>query len=342
MIGRFGATVLLFVLLAPLAVAQERVVTDGAGRQIKVPARIDRVFAAGSPAAIALFTLAPEKLLGWTGPLREDEKSFMPARYAELPMLGRLTGRANTANVETVLAARPDLIIDLGDVDPTHVSLAERIQAQTGLPYLIYDGKLERTPELYEALGSLLGEERTAHDLADYARSVLAELKDGLVRVPSERRPRVYYARGPEGLETALAGSINGEVLGYVGARNVAASAERHNIAAVSPEQILAWDPEVIITLDERFYRGVWTNPLWQGVKAVRDKRVFLAPTLPFPWFDEPPAVNRLIGARWLAAMLYPDMFPRDLREITSDFYRRFYHIDLTAAQLDRLLPAAP
>src|SRR5258707_9743111 len=160
MSGRFGATVLLFVLLAPLAAAQERVVTDGAGRQIKVPARIDRVFAAGSPAAITLFTLAPEKLLGWTGPLREEEKSFMPARYAELPMLGRLTGRANTANVETVLAAKPDLIIDLGDVDPTHVSLAERIQAQTGLPYLIYDGKLDRAPELYEALGSLLGEER--------------------------------------------------------------------------------------------------------------------------------------------------------------------------------------
>jgi iron complex transport system substrate-binding protein len=342
MLGRIGVAAVLCALLAPPVVAQERVVTDGAGRQVKIPQRIERVFAAGSPAAITVFTLAPDKLLGWTGPLRDEEKAFMPKRYADLPVLGRLTGRANTANVETVLAAKPDVIIDLGNVDPTHVSLADRTQTQTGLPYLIYDGTLDKTPELYEALGAVLGEERAARDLADYARRVLADLKDGLARVPPERRPRVYYARGPEGLETALAGSLNGEVLGYVGADNVAATGERHNLAAVSPEQILAWDPAVVITLDERFYRGVWTNPLWQSVKAVRDKRVFLVPTVPFPWFDEPPAVNRLIGVRWLASALYPDVFTHDLRETTSDFYRRFYHIDLTEAQLDRLLHPPP
>jgi iron complex transport system substrate-binding protein len=332
MLRRIGAVALLCALLAPPVAAQERVVTDGAGRQSKLSSRIERVFAAGSPAAITLFTLAPEKLLGWTGPLREEEKAFMPRRFAELPVLGRLTGRANTANVETVLAAKPDVIIDLGDVDPTHVSLAERVQAQTGLPYLIYDGRLDKTPELYEALGKALGEEQKAHDLADYARRVLAELKEGLARVSPERRPRVYYAR---------AGSLNAEVLAFVGATNVAATAERHNIAAVSPEQILAWDPEVVITLDERFYRNVWTSPLWQGVKAVREKRVFLVPTLPFPWFDEPPAVNRLIGARWLASVLYPDVFSRDLRETTSDFYRRFYHVELSQGQLDQLLRRA-
>jgi iron complex transport system substrate-binding protein len=338
MLGRIGASLLLFLLFAPPVLADERVVTDGAGRQVTIPARIGRVFAAGSPAAITLYTLAPEKLLGWTGPLQDEQKALLPQRYADLPVLGRLTGRANTANVETVLAAKPDVIIDLGDVDPVHVSLAERTQAQTGLPYLIYDGKFEKTAELYDALGAVLGDARTAHDLADYTRRVLAELKDGLARVPPEQRPRVYYARGPQGLETALAGSINAEVLTFLGAQNVAATAERRNIAAVSPEQILGWDPDVVITLDERFYHDVWTDPVWQGVKAVREKRVYLAPTVPFPWFDEPPAVNRLIGARWLAAALYPEVFSHDLRETTSDFYHRFYHIDLTEAQLDKLL----
>src|SRR5215472_7629021 len=158
MLGRIGAALLLIALLAPPVVAEERVVTDGAGREVRIPAHIERVFAAGSPAAITLYTLAPDKLLGWTGPLHDEEKAFLPARYAALPVLGRLTGRANTANVETVLAAKPDVIIDLGDVDPVHVSLAERTQAQTGLPYLIYDGKFEKTAELYEALGEVLGD----------------------------------------------------------------------------------------------------------------------------------------------------------------------------------------
>jgi iron complex transport system substrate-binding protein len=57
---------------------------------------------------------------------------------------------------------------------------------------------------------------------------------------------------------------------------------------------------------------------------------------------DSPPAVNRLIGVRFLAATLYPELFPRDLRETTADFYRRFYHVDLTEPQLDLLLKPLP
>ncbi|HYM01349.1 MAG TPA: iron ABC transporter substrate-binding protein [Stellaceae bacterium] len=318
--------------------AEERVVVDGAGRHVGVPAHITRVFAAGSPAAITLVTLAPDDLLGWTEPIRDEGKSFLPARYANLPILGRLTGRASTANAETVLSAKPDIILDLGEVDPSHVSLADRIQQQIGVPYLIFDGKFDRTPELYAALGDLLGAKDKAAELAAYARKTLAELRDGMTRVPADRRPRVYYARGIDGLETALAGSINTEMLSYVGAVNVASAPDRHSTATVSPEQVLAWNPDVIITQDDRFYHAVWTSPLWEGVSAVQKKRVYHVPNRPFGWFDSPPAVNRLIGVRWLASVLYPDVFGNDLRGLTGDFYRRFYHIDLTSSQLDELL----
>ncbi len=343
MSGRNGALALLLLcLLAWPAAAADRVVTDGAGRKVHVPEHIARVFAAGSPAAVTLYVLAPDKLLGWTEPLPADDKAYLPRRYAELPVLGRLTGRANTANVETVLAARPDIILDLGDVDPTHVSLAERTQEQTGIPYLIFDGKFDRTPELFERLGALLGEEKQGREIADYARRALADLARGMARVPEQHRPRIYYARGLDGLETALDGSINTEMLAYVGAVNVARTPERHNTATASPEQIIAWDPDTVITMDRGFYRAVWTSPVWQGVRAVREKRVFLLPREPFGWFDSPPAVNRLIGVRYLAAALYPAIFTDNLRDTTADFYRRFYHIDLSEAQLDRLLRPRP
>jgi len=41
---------------------------------------------------------------------------------------------------------------------------------------------------------------------------------------------------------------------------------------------------------------------------------VHLSPKLPFGWVDFPPTVNRLIGLWWLAKILYPDLFPEDLR----------------------------
>ncbi len=321
---------------ARTARAQEFV--DSAGRAIRLPAPPRRVLAAGPPASVALYAVAPDKLLGWTRQPRPAEKEFLAAPYRDLPAHGRLTGRGNTASPETVLALKPDLILDMGSTDDTYVSLADRVQTQLGIPYALIDGAFAQTPASLRLLGRLIGAEDAAEDLAAYADATLGGLAAKLATVPPERRPRVYYGRGPEGLETGLAGSINVEVLEAMGAVNVAAAAGSGGLTTVSPEQVLAWNPEVILALDAGFYNSVARNPLWQGIAAIRDRRIYLQPRLPFGWFDSPPGINRLIGVRWLMAVLYPDLFPQDLREETSDFYRRFYHVDLDQAQLDRLL----
>jgi len=323
------------------AQAADRTVTDSAGRKVAVPAKIDRVFAAGSPAAITLYTIVPDKLAGWPDVVSEEAKRYLPAKYAALPITGRLTGRANTANVESVLAARPNIVVDTGTIAPIYASLADRVQEQSGIPYLLFDGALTRTAALYEQLGPIVGAPDKANELAGYAREVLTRIKERLDFVPRDQKARVYYARGPRGLETGLAGSINAEMLDFVGAVNVAATGEKRNIATVSPEQILEWDPEAIVTVDKRFYRAVWSDPIWANVAAVKYKRIYLAPDRPFGWFDSPPAVNRLIGLRWLCAKLYSGYFNDDLGPITRDFYRRFYHIDLADAQLTALLEPA-
>jgi iron complex transport system substrate-binding protein len=265
----------------------------------------------------------------------------MPPKYAALPELGRLTGRANTANVETVLRLRPDLILDVGSTRATYASLADRVQEQTGLPYVLLDGRFDNTAALYRLLGDVVGAPARANELASYAERTMAELDRRIATVPPERRPRVYYGRGPAGLETGLAGSINMEVLERVGAINVAAAAGTGGLTTVSREQVLAWDPDIILTLDTRFAEAAAADPVWRAVKAVREGRIYAAPKLPFGWFDSPPGINRLIGVRWLAKVLYPKLFPEDLRQTTREFYRLFYHVELSTAQLDLLLGQA-
>jgi iron complex transport system substrate-binding protein len=48
--------------------------------------------------------------------------------------------------------------------------------------------------------------------------------------------------------------------------------------------------------------------------------------------------VNRLIGLRWLAKILYPDKFPEDIRAQTREFYAMFYHRTPSDAQIDHVL----
>jgi iron complex transport system substrate-binding protein len=324
--------------LAAPAIARAREVTDDAGRRVVLPPRVARVFAAGPPASIALFALAPETLLGWTSRWREAEKAFVDERWANLPVTGRLTGRGGTANLETVLALRPDLILDYGAVSPTFVSLADRVQAQTGIPVVLLDGRFDAIAASFRTLGRMLGREADGHALAAYADAVLADLDRRVGAIPEAARPRVYYGRGPNGLQTGLAGSINVETLERVRARNVAAALGAGGLTTVTMEQILLWNPEVVVTTDPTFFAGVQRDPLWRSVAALRTGRVHVSPPNPFGWIDFPPGPNRLIGVRWLARVLYPQAFPEDLREPVAEFYARFYHRRPSEAQLDTML----
>jgi len=330
------------ILLAVAAIqanAAETLLHDDAGRAVAVPARIERVFPAGPPAAIDLFVVAPDKLLGWTRGTHPADAAFVAQRYADLPVLGRLTGRGNTANLEDLMRVKPDLVLDVGNVSATAASLADRVQQQTGLPYVVIGGTLAQTPALLRRLGGVLGEDARADALARYVQDMLADIGGRIGTVPQDRRPRVYLARGPRGLETAKAGSLNGEALDLVGARNVAAVAlDAGNLMDVSMEQVLLWRPDAIIAYDPGFAAAVGADPLWQSVPAVAARRVFVAPTLPFAWIDEPPALNRVIGVRWLAKLLYPELFPGDLRPEVRRFYELFYQRAPTDAQLDALL----
>jgi iron complex transport system substrate-binding protein len=250
--------------------------------------------------------------------------------------VGRITGRGNTANLEVVLALKPDLILDIGSVNPTYVSLAERVQQQTGIPYALLDGRFDGIPLAYRTLGTLIGRREQGEAFARNAEDTIQTITQRVGTIAPERRPRVYYARGPRGLETGLGGSINVETIELL-ARNVAGET-RGGLANVSIEQVLLWNPDVIITIDQDFAANVLSDPSWAPVAAVRARRVHLSPKLPFGWVDFPPSVNRLIGLWWLARILYPDLFPEDLRTLTREFYTRFYRVTPDDGQIDRVL----
>jgi iron complex transport system substrate-binding protein len=312
-------------------------VRDAAGRDLAVPAQVARVFPAGPPAAILLYTLAPDLLLGWPRAPRPEERALLLPEIAARPEIGRLTGRGNTANLESVLALAPDLILDVGSTTETYMSLARRVEAQTGVPYALLDGALARTAETYRTLGRLLRREAAAEDRAAAAQAILDRVATRVATVPAERRPRVYAALGPRGLQTGRGGAINVESLEMVGARNVAAEA-RGGLATVSVEQVLAWDPDAIVANDAGFAAAVRTDPAWASLAAVRAGRVHLAPHLPFGWLESPPSVNRLLGLLWLGRCLYPDLFPEDLAAETRAFHARFYGRPIDAAEAARIL----
>jgi len=335
---KFFAALLLAALSLTAAETQARTITDAAGRKVEIPDTVKRVLAAGPPASVLVYVLAPDKLTGWVRQPGDAEKQFLMPSVRDLPTFGQLTGKGGTANMEAVLAAKPDIIIDVGTVNPTYASLADKVQAQTGIPYVLIDGSFARSAETLREAGDILGTGDRAEKLATYAEAKISDLNTKLASIPESDRPRVYYGRGPEGLETGLSGSINLEILGAVGATNVAAAAGKGGLTQVSLEQILSWKPDTILAASGKFAASVKSDPLWKDLDAVKDNRVFVTPNLPFGWFDSPPGINRLIGISWLEHLFYPKQFTGDLKADVREFFTLFYQVDLTDDQLAMLL----
>ena len=132
---------------------------------------------------VLLYVLAPDRMIGWPRAPHPEEMAYIAPAYRDLPEVGWLTGRGDTVNLEVLLQTKPDLVVDFGSVRDTYVSLAERVQAQTGIPYILIDGRFENTAASVRLLGAVLGVEDRAEQIASYVESTLAEIDAMLAEV---------------------------------------------------------------------------------------------------------------------------------------------------------------
>lgn len=329
--------------------ATEQTITDDAGREVTLPAadQLEKVYYTGPNGQIFLFTLAPDLCAGTTMDFTEQELANLPEGIEDLPNLGTLSG-GKELNPEAIMAEGIQEIFSITTVTPDEgdASDADDLQNQTGIPVVVLDGTFDQTAHCYERLGEILGMQEEAQVMADYCTKTAEEVAAAVATIPEDERVTVYYAEGPEGLQTEPSNSTHALVFELAGAKNVAEGIEAQGGSgktAVSLEQVLAWNPEVIIAWDDQRFEGgadelIRTDPNWSTIQAVQDGRVYTMCQTPFSWLDRPPAVNRFIGLQWLTNLLYPEAYDIDIVETIKEFYNMFYHRDLTDDQVKELL----
>jgi iron complex transport system substrate-binding protein len=316
-------------------------------RTVAVPAQITKVLSTSPPATNIVYMVAPDKLGGWNFNLTKEEKEYMPTKYQNLPNVGGWYG-TTTGNPETFISMNPSLI--LYDVTPSSNStqqINDMQQKMGSVPVVAMTSSTNvtnYTPAI-EFTGTLLGAEDQSNKLISFYNKVLRRVNNTVTNISQDEKVTVYYAESSTGLQTDPSGSMHSQLIDLCGGINVAQVPLKGGMGMsdVSMEQVLQWNPEIIITNDEQFYQSVYNDSSWQNVKAVQDKKVYLTPEYPLGWFDRPPGVNTIIGIPWTAKVLYPDKFKDiDLRALTKEFYSNFYHYDLTANDLNNLLKGTP
>lgn len=320
--------------------ADARDIVDMAGRHVTVPDPVHRIHAAQPYTHVLTYMVAPETLIGHLSVIREDERRLLRAETATLPLLGGSPLGGPAVNMETVLAARPDVVLLKGNAQGDLDRTAEKY-AQIGLPVVFVDlDDMDGYPAAIEFLGRLTGRESTARQMADYTRRAFAAVDRAVASIPEDKRLRVYYAESADGLATECDQSFHADAIRRAGGRIVHQCLLKTHVGMerISLEQIIAYDPEVIVSNDPQFEATVYGDPRWQKVKAVADRRIWTVPRSPFNWIDRPPSATRILGVQWLAARFYPQAYPIDLRREVQEFHRLFMGIDPAAADLERWL----
>mgnify|MGYP000264291899 FL=1 len=320
--------------------AGEREITDMAGRTVVVPDEIETVFSSSTVTAIFMYTLAPDKLLGWNYELNELEKSIILEEYHDLPNFGM----GDSINYEAVIAADPTIAVNVGTINDKMISDCDKLSKSLGVPVVAVDGDLSASAEAYRFMGELLGEEEQAEKLASYAEKTFADIEK--MEVPEDKKVRIYYGNGEDSLETAPAGSAHGQIIDMVNAVNVAdLEMGEGSRVQISAEQLLAWDPDVIVVNGEpkadtsgaSAAEAILANPDYASLKAVQDQQVYGTPNTPFSWIDRPMGPNRIVGIRWLSGLIYPEYLNYNVDEEVKEFFDLFYHVQLTDEKLENI-----
>jgi iron complex transport system substrate-binding protein len=314
--------------------------TDSAERQVEVPAKVTKIVPSGPLAQIALFALAPDMLVGLSGKWDPAAEQYLDTKYYNLPVLGQFYGGKGDLNLEEIAKVDPQVIIDVGQSKSSIVEDMDGITEQVGIPTVHIEATTETMGEAYRMLGTLLGREKEAEVLAKYCEGVYSKTQDIMKKVGDDGKVNLIYCTGGDGLNVIAKGSFHAEILDLV-SNNVAVVKDISSKGTGNPvdmEQIVLWDPDVIVFAPDSVYSSVAGDKTWQKLTAIKNGKYYEVPMGPYNWMGFPPSVNRYMGMIWITQLLYPDKAEYDLYKETAKYYELFYHSKLTEDQYKALV----
>ena len=301
--------------------ANTRTITDGAGRQVQVPEKIQSIVCVGVGALrYSCYMDAADLVIGVED--YETKTDFMRLynyvnfdKFKSLPVIGT----NGQPYAEEIINLAPDVI-----VMSKYASVeADDLQAKTGTPVVVVPGSdTTLDADAYETiriLGQLYGKEDRAKELTDYLNSIKQDLDERTKDIPEEEKPAVYVGgvsfKGHHGFE--------GTEVGYgpfalIGAKNLADTTGQNGAFNIDLEQVLSWDPDIIFVdfngmdfINEDYAR----NPdYYNALTAVQEGKVYSQ--ISFRSFASN-LETALADAYYAACVIYPEQF-RDVDPIAK------------------------
>lgn len=315
-------------------------VTDQRGKTVTFARPVARVVTIPMPAASLLVAVdrSAEHLsamhnASWVA-MRDGIMGTMFPRALDLPH--EIATQDFTANVESVRALNPDVVIQWSDAQ-----LVEPLEnAGLSVLGLRNSGKQEDVDAWVAMFAAILGKPERATEMKARSDQELAEVRSVAAGRGSPGPSIVYFNRFSGGLKAAAADTYNDFYIKLVGGTNPATGQDPlpgSGMVGLDVEQVLRWNPEVILlgNFDQAMPRDIYSDPVWQDVSAVRSRRVYKVPLGGYRW--DPPGQESPLMWHWLSDIAFPQT-RSGLRGKATDYFQFLYNHALTQDELDRIL----
>jgi iron complex transport system substrate-binding protein len=334
---------ILFFILVNYTVAwsqENRIITDMAGRRVTLHGEAKRIIPTFKPVTLCILSLGLQnRLVGIDTHSKKDKLT-----RAVFPGVAQLTGvgtKSTGINLETILSLEPDLVILYAQKDG--ISLAKRLETM-GIPaIIILPESMDKIKQSLEVISRAVGLPHRSSNAINAMDKVLALVESRAQTIPQQERKKAYFASSRSFFNTAAGNMLQDNILSRAGMINVSHDLNGY-FQDISPEQFLAWDPDIIFISRNLNNEGIKSiqNPALQKVTALAQHRIHRFPSNLAPWdFPSPLSV---LGTLWAACRAYPQYFQDiDFTAYANNFHQELFHKTLVemGGSLDDSLPEA-
>ena len=323
-----------------------KTIIDMSNNKVEIPNKVEKVFGSAPPTTFLIALYNPELLVGLNFPANNENNQgsieYLGKHFMSLPILGGWHGNQKGANIEKLLSIDTQLI--LAWENDFLVQKVQKSLEKMNIPIVMVDAdNLTRTPETFRFLGELFNKTSRGEELASYAQESLKYIENMTNNIPIDKQVTFYYAQGENGLQSDCTDSFHTTQFRFIKAKNIYECTQKTIVGmeSLSFETILKANPEYIIVQSAQFYKEIFSNTNWQMLDAVKQKKVYLVPKVPFNWIDRPPSFMRLLGIHWLSSIMYSNYYKRNIYDEIKIFYKLFFHVDLDDSSLKNITQGA-
>ena len=319
--------------------SETKIVGGLGGKEVEIKNPIGRIVTIPMPSA-SMFVSVDGKTDRLVGMHERSKEALLDGILGEFypqakSIASDITKEGFIPNIENIMRLYPDVVVQWESMPKTFKGMEN---AGLKVAAFVRYNNEELAYKNLRLVARILGQENKQEKLIAWRKETEMRVRARAEKImDADKKSVVWILYYKKGLTVSGPNTYNQFFFEMAGGR-LLVSKEMKRWPKIDMEQLLQWDPDVIIigNFDPLKPADVYTHPQFSSLKAVKNKRVYKMPLGGYRW--APANQESPLAWMWSYNLLNPGKDPFDLRKEIREKYMFIYGKEPTEEQIDHVL----